>query len=89
MYRDTICILSDHRGETLAHITCSILCERETEDVRREVVGRLEYVGYTGGEELSLAAPWSGDDKHGSIYRLDGFELFFIQGCEDILEIHR
>lgn len=81
--------MSDHRREALTHIASRILCEREAEDVRREVVGRLEYVGYTGGEELCLATPWSGDDKHGSVDGFDRFELFFIQGCEDILEIHR
>lgn len=89
MYRDTVSILSYHRRETFTHITGSILGKCQTEDIGWEVVSRLEYVRYTRGEELRLTTPWSGDHEYRSVDRLDSFELFIIQGCEDILEIHR
>ena len=86
MYRDPVGILSYHRREALTHIAGSILSKSQTEDIGREVVCRLEDIGYTRCKKLRLTASWSGDDEDTSVYRLDRETLLIIEGCEDVRE---
>lgn len=87
MYRHPICILSYHARETLSHIAGSILSKGQTKDIRRQIVGRLQNIGYTGCKKLGFSAAWSGDDEDWSVYCLDCMSLLIIEGCEDGFEI--
>jgi hypothetical protein len=83
MYRDFIGILSDNLDEALTHILRSIISECKAEDIARIRIGLSEDIGYTDSEKLSLTTSRSCDDKYGTIYRIDGFFLFRIEGGID------
>ena len=86
---DSIGILPDHGRESLAHIACGILGERQTEDIRGEIVRREEDIGYSRREELCLATSRPCYHEDGSVDALDCFELAIIERGEDRFKIHR
>lgn len=83
---DSIRILSNHTRKAFSHILRGVIRKGETEDVRWEIIGCLQYIGYTGRKQLSLSASWSCNDKYWSIDSLHCFSLTRIERCEDVRE---